>query len=88
MDEHLVEFIASSVLTAIMTYANWRLSAEMRLFSRKDACTPKMGRAMDERWRRKKRRRTEEGCSRALIFVSICCCQAVCGALDVCYHGA
>lgn len=29
------EFIASSVLTAIMTYANWRLSAEMSLFSKK-----------------------------------------------------
>lgn len=49
MDEHLAEFIASSVLTAIMTYANWRLSAEMRLFSRKDACAPKMGRGIDER---------------------------------------
>lgn len=35
MDEHLVEFIASSVLTAIMTYANWRLSTEMSLFSKK-----------------------------------------------------
>jgi len=29
MDEHLAEFIASS---AIMTYANWRLSTELRLF--------------------------------------------------------
>lgn len=47
MDEHLAEFIASSVLAAIMTYANWRLSAGMRLFSKKkkkkeDACTTKM----------------------------------------------
>lgn len=31
-----VEFMASSVLTAIMTYANWRLSAEMSLFSKKN----------------------------------------------------
>ena len=44
MDEHLVEFIASSLLTVIMTYANWRLSAEMRLFSKKgDACISKDG---------------------------------------------
>lgn len=35
MDEHLAGFIASSDLTVVMTYANWRLSAEMRLFSRK-----------------------------------------------------
>lgn len=35
MDEHLGEFIASSVLTVIMTYANLRLSAEMSLFIRK-----------------------------------------------------
>lgn len=35
MDEHLAEFIATSVLAAIMTYANWRLSAEMSLFSKK-----------------------------------------------------
>lgn len=34
-DEHLGEFIASSVLAAIMTYANLRLSAEMSLFIRK-----------------------------------------------------
>lgn len=33
--EHLAEFIASSVLTAVMTYANQRLSAEMGLFCRK-----------------------------------------------------
>lgn len=30
------EFMASSVLTATMTYANWRLSAEMSLFSKKN----------------------------------------------------
>lgn len=35
MNEHLAEFMASSVLTAVMTYANWGLSAEMRLFSKK-----------------------------------------------------
>lgn len=34
MDEHL-EFISSSVLAVIMTYANLRLSAEMSLFIRK-----------------------------------------------------
>lgn len=48
MNEHLAEFIACSVLTAVMTYANWRLSAEMRLFSKKkkkkgDACTTNTG---------------------------------------------
>lgn len=44
-DEHLGEFIASSVLAAIMTYANLRLSAEMSLFIRKkkrEACTTKI----------------------------------------------
>lgn len=34
-DEHLGEFRASSVLAAIMTYANLRLSAEMSLSSEK-----------------------------------------------------
>lgn len=37
MNEHLAEFIASSFLTVIMTYANWRLSAEMR--QKRDAAT-------------------------------------------------
>ena len=60
MDEHLAEFIASSVLTGIMTYANWRLSAEMRLFSkikkeRGDACTSKMEGGRKERWEDKPR---------------------------------
>lgn len=44
-DEHLGEFIASSVLAAIMTYANLRLSAEMSLFIREkkwEACTTKI----------------------------------------------
>lgn len=38
------EFISSSVLMVIMTYANRRLSAEMSLFIRekKEACTPKI----------------------------------------------
>lgn len=34
MDEHLGELTASSVLAAITTYANLRLSAEMSLFIR------------------------------------------------------
>lgn len=34
IDEYLVQFIACSLLTTIMTYANQRLSAWMRLFSK------------------------------------------------------
>ncbi len=49
MDEHLAEFIASSLLTATMTYANRRLSAEMRLPGKK-------GDAHNQNGRWKKRR--------------------------------
>lgn len=40
--------MVSSVLTAIMTYANWRLSAEMRQFSKNMHVPPRMDGKVEE----------------------------------------
>lgn len=69
MDEHLAEFIASSVLTGIMTYTNWRLSAEMRLFSK---IKKKEGMHVQARWRAEEKNDGRINRAR-LTFVSICC---------------
>lgn len=66
LGEHLAEFIASSVLTAVMTYANRRLSAETGLFCKKP---PKKQRHAMDGWKVE----AEGGRKNEVQATDICC---------------